>query len=190
MHRGDLEHLIRAAAAITDEDAIVVVGSQSILGAHPNAPEELLGSNEADIFARNAVDKSDLIDGSLGEGSFFDKTFGYYAQGVDETTSMLPRGWKGRLVRVNTPRTGGASGYCLDPLDLACAKLYAARDKDHRFVEAMLDHALVSHGEIRDRIRLLPSVPGPDHAARVSAMMTWLDGWSTRHSTQPRQRRP
>lgn len=190
MHRGDLEHIIRAAAAITDEDAIVVVGSQSILGAHPNAPEELLGSNEADIFARNAVDKSDLIDGSLGEGSFFDKTFGYYAQGVDETTYMLPRGWKGRLVRVNTPRTGGASGYCLDPLDLACAKLYAARDRDHRFVEAMLDHALVSHEEVRARIRMLPPAPGQDHAARISAMTAWLDGWLVRHSAQPRQRRP
>lgn len=190
MHRADLEHLIRAAAAITDEESIVVVGSQSILGAHPDAPEELLGSNEADLFARNAVDKSDLIDGSLGEGSFFDKTFGYYARGVDETTSMLPRDWKGRLVRVNTPRTGGASGYCLDPLDLACAKLYAARDKDHCFVEAMLDHALVSHEGVRNRIRMLPPASGQDHAARISAMTAWLDGWLVRHSAQPRQRRP
>ncbi len=36
-----LEHLIRAAAEITG-DEIVVVGSQAILGALPEAPEALL----------------------------------------------------------------------------------------------------------------------------------------------------
>jgi len=39
MKRSQLEHLIRAAAAITNECEIVVVGSQSILGAVPAAPE-------------------------------------------------------------------------------------------------------------------------------------------------------
>ena len=33
MRRRELEHLIRAAAAVTDQYEIVVVGSQSVLGA-------------------------------------------------------------------------------------------------------------------------------------------------------------
>lgn len=33
MRRSELEHLIRAAAAITDQYEIMIVGSQSILGA-------------------------------------------------------------------------------------------------------------------------------------------------------------
>ena len=33
MRRSELEHLIRAAAAITDQYEIMVIGSQSILGA-------------------------------------------------------------------------------------------------------------------------------------------------------------
>lgn len=33
-----------------------------------------------------------MIDGSIGELSPFHETFGYYAQGVDETTAVLPEG--------------------------------------------------------------------------------------------------
>ena len=50
MRRHELEHLIRAAAAITNEYEIVVIGSQSILGAVPDAPAELLQSMEADMY--------------------------------------------------------------------------------------------------------------------------------------------
>jgi hypothetical protein len=36
--RAQLEHLLRAAAAIADDDEIVVIGSQAILGQFPEAP--------------------------------------------------------------------------------------------------------------------------------------------------------
>jgi hypothetical protein len=49
MTRGALEHLLRAAAAITNERAFVVIGSQAILGQHPDAPARLLTSIEADL---------------------------------------------------------------------------------------------------------------------------------------------
>jgi len=52
MKRRELEHLIRAAAAVTDQYEIVVVGSQSILGAVPDAPAVLLQLREADCFTR------------------------------------------------------------------------------------------------------------------------------------------
>ena len=41
MTREELEHLIRAAADVTNEYEFVVVGSQSILGPIPNPPAEL-----------------------------------------------------------------------------------------------------------------------------------------------------
>lgn len=50
MKRQELEHLIRAAAAITNEYEIVVIGSQSILGSLPDAPDFLLRSMEADMY--------------------------------------------------------------------------------------------------------------------------------------------
>lgn len=62
MKREHLEHLIRAASAVTNCYELVVVGSQSILGAYPNAPEDLLYSQEADLFPLEAPFLSDLID--------------------------------------------------------------------------------------------------------------------------------
>ena len=50
MQREELEHLIRAVAAITDQYEIVIIGSQAILGAIPNAPAALLQSMEADMY--------------------------------------------------------------------------------------------------------------------------------------------
>jgi hypothetical protein len=44
MNRAQLEHVIRAAADIADDDEIIIIGSQSILGAHPSAPAELLAT--------------------------------------------------------------------------------------------------------------------------------------------------
>ena len=65
MTRQQLEHIIRAAAAITKQDNLVIIGSQAILGQHPDAPEELLVSMEADIYAPDAPERSDYIDGAL-----------------------------------------------------------------------------------------------------------------------------
>lgn len=92
MQRHELEHLIRAAARITDEYEFIVVGSQSILGSLDRPPAECVLSNEADIFPMNSEEKADLIDGAIGEGSQFHETHGYYAQGVDSTTAVFTRG--------------------------------------------------------------------------------------------------
>ena len=62
--------------------------------------------------------KADLIDGSIGEASMFHATFGYYAQGVSESTAVLPEGWRDRLVRFETPATNGAVAWCLEVHDL------------------------------------------------------------------------
>ena len=50
MKREHLEHLIRAAAKITGERELIVIRSQAILGEHPDAPEGLLRSDEADLY--------------------------------------------------------------------------------------------------------------------------------------------
>jgi hypothetical protein len=112
--RTQLEHIIRAAATIADDDEIIVIGSQAVLGQFPDAPPELLVSNEADVYPKNRPERADLIDGSIGELSPFHDTFGYYAQGVGEGTAKLPEGWRDRLVPLKTPATRGATGLCLE----------------------------------------------------------------------------
>jgi hypothetical protein len=57
MTREELEHVIRAAAEVTNEYEFVVVGSQSILGPIPNPPAELTMSMEADIYPMNAEER-------------------------------------------------------------------------------------------------------------------------------------
>ncbi|ADV02173.1 DUF6036 family nucleotidyltransferase [Alicycliphilus denitrificans] len=156
MHKSDLEHIIRAASAVTNQYEIVVVGSQSILGSVDAPPMECLVSMEADIFVLGHEQLSDLIDGVLGEGSAFHDTFGYYAQGVDSTTSILPDGWRERLVRLQSPNTDGKVGYCLDATDLFLAKCVANREKDREFNLALLVHGIVDATVALSRVESMP----------------------------------
>lgn len=156
MERDQLEHVLRAAAAITKEEEFVVVGSQAILGAVPDAPAELKLSREVDLFPLHRPELADLIDGSIGEASLFEDTFGYYAQGVGETTAVLPAGWRDRLVRVRTPATGGAVGWCLEPHDLVVSKYVANRQKDRDFCRAALRRNIVASGRLIELARSLP----------------------------------
>jgi hypothetical protein len=149
--RAELEHLIRAAADIANDDELVVIGSQAILGQFPDAPAELLVSNEADLYPRHFPERADLIDGTIGELSPFHDTFGYYAQGVGPTTATLPRGWEERLVPIRNENTRGATGLCLEVHDLIVSKLVPWREKDERFVEAAVRHGLVEARTLRER---------------------------------------
>ncbi|MES2631546.1 MAG: DUF6036 family nucleotidyltransferase [Pseudomonadota bacterium] len=156
MNREDLEHLIRAAAEVTNEYEFVIVGSQSILGPIPNPPRELTMSMEADIYPMNAEEKADKIDGALGEGSPFHDMYGYYAQGVDSGTACLPQGWKDRLERVQSRATKNGVGYCISVLDLFLAKTAANREKDREFNMALMRHGYVSLPRAIEMVALMP----------------------------------
>jgi hypothetical protein len=174
MRRDQLEHLIRAAAAVTNEAEIVVLGSQSILGALPNAPEIFLVSDEADLYPLHRPELAELIEGSLGELSLFHEQFGYYAQGVGPETAVLPAGWQQRLVRVQSHATGDSVGHCLDLHDLAASKLAAAREKDRDFVSAMLEYGFIQMDLLVERIMAMPLPPD-----RRRELQTMAEGLAT-----------
>ncbi|MGO8699088.1 MAG: DUF6036 family nucleotidyltransferase [Limisphaerales bacterium] len=153
MLRPQLEHIIRASAAITGAPEFVIVGSQALLGQFPEAPEELLVSIEADVFSLRDPADSDLIDGSIGEGSPFHQTFGYYAHGVSVETAVLPKGWRQRLIPIPNQNTGGGTGLCLEIHDLAVSKLVAGREKDLDFFSGLLRHRLILIESIRARLK-------------------------------------
>jgi len=142
MTRQQLEHVIRAAAAIADVEDIVVIGSQAVLGEFPQAPAELLISVEADVYPLRFPERGDLIDGSIGEGSPFQDSFGYYAHGVDETTAILPEGWKDRMVVITGENTRHARGWCPEVHDLAIAKYVAGREKDLEYNGVLARHGM------------------------------------------------
>lgn len=174
MRRSELEHLIRAASAITDQYEIVIIGSQSILGAIPAPPDSLLESMEADVYPLHRPDLADLIDGSIGEGSPFHERFGYYAQGVGPETAILPEGWQTRVARIQNQNTDHKIGICLDPHDLAAAKLAAGREKDWLFVEEMLRHRIVDGCVLQERIEALPIL-----AAKIEQLSAWVSARMT-----------
>ena len=155
MRRDQLEHIIRAASAITNQADIVVVGNQSILGQFPHASAELLTSMEADIYPRYRPDMSIIIDGAIGEKSPFHETFGYYAHGVFESVATLPHGWEQRLVCIRNENTGGGTGWCLEVHDLAVSKLAAGREKDFDFVTILLHEKMILPSRTVQRIEEL-----------------------------------
>ena len=128
MKRRDLEHIIRAACTIADDDELVIVGSQAILGQFPDAPGDLLVSMEADVYPKHFPERADLVDAAIGELSMFHETFGYYADGVGPDTAVLPSGWEDRLIAIRGPGTAGNTGWALEVHDLVVSKYVAARE--------------------------------------------------------------
>ncbi len=159
MTREQMEHILRAAAAITNERELVVVGSQALLAAVPDLPAPLNQSMELDLYPLSNPALADLIDGTIGELSPFDETFGCYAHGVAPQTAVLPLDWRKRAIVVENANTGGARGICIAPVDLAISKLAAGRGKDVEFVSMMISAGIVTQADIAG---VLPAVGGPE----------------------------
>ena len=145
MRRDQMEHILRAAAAVTNQRDFVVIGSQALLGSIPDLPPPLNQSMELDLYPLVDPGAASLIDGSIGELSPFDETFGYYGHGVAPETALLPADWLQRAAIVENANTGGARGICVSAADLAIAKLAAGRDKDLEFVRNMIEFGIVTH---------------------------------------------
>ena len=152
MRRSELEHIIRASGDIAQDDEIIIIGSQAILGQFPDAPVRLLTSMETDVYPRNKPALADKIDSAIGEGSPFHEEFGYYAQGVGPETAVLPSGWQNRLVSISNENTKGITGLCLEVHDLAISKLVARRPKDLEFVQELVRNQMLRQETIIERL--------------------------------------
>lgn len=153
MRREELEHLIRAAGAISGSRRIIVIGSQAILGQFPHrAPARATLSMEADLLPIDAPDMAELLTGSLGELSPFHDTFGYFGDGVSLRTARLPRNWQDRLIKIDNPNTNGFVGLCLEVHDLLISKYFAGREKDYEFCTAVVGAGLVEHDRLLQRL--------------------------------------
>jgi hypothetical protein len=161
--REQLEHVLRAASQIADDPDVLVIGSQSVLGAIPEErlPPAATASIEADVafFDDPGDRKADQVDGAIGELSRFHETFGYYAQGVSVSTAVLPTGWRDRLIVVENASTAPGRGYLLDPHDCVVSKLVAGREKDYVFAAALIQSRLIDPSVIAERIETVDVLP-------------------------------
>ncbi|MCC6901741.1 MAG: hypothetical protein IT377_22410 [Polyangiaceae bacterium] len=150
MKKHQLDHLLRAAGRIKGAKQLIVIGSQSLHGKHPDLADELVASAEADLIAKDREHRTEWLN-AIGQDSPFHAEFGYYADPVEEGTATLPAGWRGRLVNLPPGDTGGVRGLCLDPHDLAISKYVARREKDLAF-----NHQLARRGVVlRERLMAL-----------------------------------
>ena len=155
MRRDQLEHAIRTAWQIIGRSEVIVVGSQSILG---------------------TFSQDELPADATMSSSPFEELHGFSIDGVDLETSVLPAGWRDRLVKVQNANTAPASGWpqftgwCLDKEDLCVAKLSALREKDQNFVAALVRAGLVDVATILNRLATIDA----RHAASAQRALKWL----------------
>lgn len=147
MRREELEHLIRASAAILGRAGRHRDRQPGDPGLDPRGTAAAgghdVGRGGHRAARRPRRTKSVLVDGSIGEESTFHETFGVYAHGVGERTARLPQGWRDRLVPLSNDDTNGLTGWCLEPHDLVVAKLVAGRPQHRRFCRALLQAGVV-----------------------------------------------
>lgn len=163
---------------VAQDDEMIVVGSQSILGSYgeDDLPAAATLSAEADVVFDYDADgaKTARVNADLGEMSDFHGRNDYYADGVGAELVVLPTGWRDRLVAWDQKASLPANPRFLDPHDLAVSKLAAHREKDRVFVTALLDADLIDVATTRERVGLLDDEDQEKYAATIEA---WLDGY-------------
>lgn len=180
MNLEEFHHAIRAARSVVEREgasgALVIMGSQSILAAFPASTldRRLLMSAELDVMpvAADPVEVerlSDFLHGSLGQDSRFQEFHGVHVDGITIETSVLPSGWVHRLIPAVDPGSG-ATGWFLDPHDLAVAKLVAGRPKDVDFVRVLVENRLIDPEVVRESLGSVVDVRVGRAVELISAM--------------------
>ena len=132
MRLDSLIHLTRAVLAMAEVERVIVFGSASLLGKHPQLGEQadspLRSTYDADLIPIPFEEEIGLmLDEAFGEDRVFHQRFGYHADIVrPKVTETFPLGWEDRLSAL--PGVDGA--FCLDPHDMAAAKCLIGREKD------------------------------------------------------------
>lgn len=166
---------MRAAADAVGLDEFVIIGSQAIHGEVDDPPTELLQSMEVDMYPLADPDRADDIDGVLGDGSWFERTNGYFAHGVGPTTAKGPAGWMDRLVRVDVEAAvpgRNPVAYCMERHDMVLAKLVRGDKRDVAYARSAFKAGLLDLAVLRVRVEDLPVAAAErDRIGRVVATL-------------------
>lgn len=137
-----LEHLVEAVRAVTHCEAVLVAGSAALLLNDPGlsaAGEPVELTRDADLLLSPTDDElAKLVHESLGEGSVFDRRFGYHIDLLrPEVMSTFAPGWQQRTLAMQGARA-------LSATDIAALKLCVGREKDLQTVKRLLQKNLVT----------------------------------------------
>ena len=139
-----LKHMADVALAITRGGRIIVFGSSSLFGSIPDADrrfELIRRSLDADFILDPFDDQiARIAQDTLGVDTEFEREFGYHADIVRPMAfENFPPGWEQRLL----PLDGCARVFCLEPHDMAVAKLFAGRPKDITLLADLMREGLL-----------------------------------------------
>jgi len=131
MDVASLRHLIAAIREKAPEWRLILFGSASSLASFPDLGDSegwIRKSNDADFILDPWDDTLALdIHNVVGLEKSYDRATGHHADIVRPIAyENFPPGWQDRLV----PLEGCPGVFCLEPHDMAVAKLFAGRPKD------------------------------------------------------------
>lgn len=180
LRREQVAHLVRAAAAISNESTLVLLGTGAVIAQLKAAPSELTATRNVELYAPGASDPAEtsrLIDGTIGEGTRFDDAFGYFAHGAAQDAAILPHDWRLRARPITLPEAPGVTCICPDADDVAVGKLCAWQENDRRWLEAAWRTGLVGAGALRERAKAISDTRAPSLAEigqRIGALEAGL----------------
>jgi hypothetical protein len=171
----ELRDLARRAANVTGYRQILVLGSQAVHGALPDAdlPDITTMSEEADLAVVNDLsgETPHVIEAQFGMGSPYHQRSGVYADGISLSEVTLPNGWEGRVrtqqIQLAPDDDTPVTMMFPEIHDLCVSKLTVAvtggfgRRTDRGFVLALLEAGLVDLEVLTERIDLLPDTVAP-----------------------------
>lgn len=148
-----LIHLAKTTLTMSAKERMVVLGSSSLLCFDSNLGEPgqpLETSIDADFMIEGCDEElAKMLIDALGDDSLFGDRQGYYADILrPEIVERLPRGWEERLA----PLPGCEGVFCIEPHDLAVAKLQAGRPKDIDLLVALIQKGMLTGDTIYERL--------------------------------------
>jgi hypothetical protein len=169
-----VDHILRAAGVVTGRSKFVLIGSAAVAAWRSELPEIMMISRDVDLFAYDAPDAgevADLLDGALGQASRFDAEFGYYCDGVEPETAVLPDDWRDRAKLYSSPATNSVEALAPEPNDIALSKAVAWRPKDIAWLRAAVEFGIVDVTTMEGRLAQMPARAG-DTAALTARLQS------------------
>ncbi len=142
-----LMHLLQVVDALTQAQAVTVLGSAALLAEFPRFGEPggpIAMTRDADLLVSPCDEQlAGLVHEAVGEGSLFDQRHGYHADllrpGIADT---LPGSWSSRT------RLLASNWRALSAQDVAAVKLRVGREKDLEVVAALLTSGAVTRDAV------------------------------------------
>ena len=177
MNRHKLMHILRAIASITEEKNYVLIGSATVLLSAKNIPSQMLNTNEIDVYSPDSKDEEEFsfMVESIGKGSHFDNTFGYFGDGVSSKTAIMPADWQTRSRKIEEASLPGITVTVPDINDIALAKMCAWRDKDQEWLMAGVRALILKPKSMQARLPQMPesSTPRSEMDRRMQVVFSY-----------------